>query len=702
MKRLVKACMSLLLMLGAIGIQRVGAEEGETTYTGDAVQDNEVIKNDETGIPDPNLYAEVLKAGDSNQDGILTYGEAKKINTIEIRNDSIDNYSFKGISKLENVYSLYFVYLGNTYSISNIDEIKDMPNLNTLSLEGCNNVTIEEIANPKLDILNLTHCSISSINGIENLQNLSSLTLIDNSISDISALQNLQELDSLRLSSNKISDISPIKSLQRLDYLELNNNNIKDVSCLDSESLQNLRTLWLEYNDINDISALGNLQKLDGLHIGYNKINDLSALGNLQNITSLDISGNQFNDISVFEIMHNLTWLKINDANINDISTLKNLENLEYLFLNDNNINDISVLENFQKLISLELAYNNIDDISALEELQNLRSLRLFHNNIYDITALGNHQYLNDLDLGDNNLKELPFLTKLENLNKNYTNFVGNKLTEEELKAKLPSHIASDQNWIDKNKYVAGSEPEESKHIEFITSDSIPTNLTDLIYDEKVLGANLSMSNSDTVNSDVFKAVQETGKEVTFNVLGEDNKSKYSWSFDGKDIKNPNMSLDLNISFETEKQQEIQSITNQSNMFYVSFKHHGELPGKAKIKVDVSDTYKDGDFIYLYYYNEDKGTIEQKGNGYLVKDGYAEFEIDHCSVYFFTKEQVKDKDNGKPVEASTDKSDNKDVIKDTGTVNTGVNENTAFITFVAVLSLIGLGFAIKAKKKSVK
>lgn len=40
MKRLVKVCMCLFLMLGAIGIEGVGAEEGQTTYTGDAVKDD--------------------------------------------------------------------------------------------------------------------------------------------------------------------------------------------------------------------------------------------------------------------------------------------------------------------------------------------------------------------------------------------------------------------------------------------------------------------------------------------------------------------------------------------------------------------------------------------------------------------------------------------------------------------------------------
>ncbi len=44
------------------------------------------------------------------------------------------------------------------------------------------------------------------------------------------------------------------------------------------------------------------------------------------------------------------------------------------------------------------------------------------------------------------------------------------------------------------------------------------------------------------------------------------------------------------------------------------------------------------------------------------------------------------------------KSDNKEVIKDTGTGNTGVNENAALIIYVAIFSLLGFEFAINAKK----
>lgn len=143
--------------------------------------------------------------------------------------------------------------------------------------------------------------------------------------------------------------------------------------------------------------------------------------------------------------------------------------------------------------------------------------------------------------------------------------------------------------------------------------------------------------------------------------------------------------------------------------------------GKVLVSINISGL--DGNKSYSVYYLNDQGKLEEMVS--RIENGKITFETDHFSTYIVmekvAEEDLKDlvvseKNDEEvtkpttPTEPSTDnktnpitdKSDNKDVIKDTGTVNTGVNENTAFITVVAILSLIGLGLAIKAKKKAVK
>ena len=86
----------------------------------------------------------------------------------------------------------------------------------------------------------------------------------------------------------------------------------------------------------------------------------------------------------------------------------------------------------------------------------------------------------------------------------------------------------------------------------------------------------------------------------------------------------------------------LHDIVSNQDKLVISFEHHGALPSKAKIKLDVSDKYSNGESLYLYYLNEEKGQIEYIKKDIIVKNGYVEFEIDHCSDYFLTSSIVQD------------------------------------------------------------
>lgn len=126
-----------------------------------------------------------------------------------------------------------------------------------------------------------------------------------------------------------------------------------------------------------------------------------------------------------------------------------------------------------------------------------------------------------------------------------------------------------------------------------------------------------------------------TDDEVIIKLTEKATGLSYSWSFDKNKIDD-RISLDFNIDFESTKKEEIDNISGDMDKIYLSFNHHGTLPSNAKIKVNVSSKFKDGDKLYLYYYNETTGNAEFVENNIEVIDGYAEFEINHCSEYFLT------------------------------------------------------------------
>ena len=79
----------------------------------------------------------------------------------------------------------------------------------------------------------------------------------------------------------------------------------------------------------------------------------------------------------------------------------------------------------------------------------------------------------------------------------------------------------------------------------------------------------------------------------------------------------------------------------EAEKLLMDFSHNGSLPGRAEIKVYVGNHFSDGQKLYLYYYNPDKKEIEPVQKNIVVVDGYATFELSHCSSYVLTDKEVK-------------------------------------------------------------
>ena len=172
-----------------------------------------------------------------------------------------------------------------------------------------------------------------------------------------------------------------------------------------------------------------------------------------------------------------------------------------------------------------------------------------------------------------------------------------------------------------------------------------------------ILGSNINKklinkedkTSNKVANSKETKIIKTESKNyISYLVENQERDLTYTWSFkktkDFNDKVNnliENLSLRLMIDATTESTKEINELVNQDKTI-VSFDYHGTLPEKAVVKINVSDKFKDGDKLYLYYYNEDKSQIEFIDDNIIVNDGYAEFSIDHCSDYFLTAAVVND------------------------------------------------------------
>ncbi len=141
----------------------------------------------------------------------------------------------------------------------------------------------------------------------------------------------------------------------------------------------------------------------------------------------------------------------------------------------------------------------------------------------------------------------------------------------------------------------------------------------------------------------------ETKDYYFYSITDYERNLSYSWQFEKK--KDQNISVedsmyiteDLRLSLDstTSGANRIEDKVNQKKLI-ISFDYHGELPLKTTVKINVSERFQNGESLYLYYYNPENDNIEYIAKDVEVKNGYVEFQIEHCSDYFLTAAVVND------------------------------------------------------------
>lgn len=171
------------------------------------------------------------------------------------------------------------------------------------------------------------------------------------------------------------------------------------------------------------------------------------------------------------------------------------------------------------------------------------------------------------------------------------------------------------------------SSPASSASSQDASSSSSSGMMTNMANDQLV-----QLPADNEVTQAELKAVQGTNKTILFQKKDRVGNILYSWEFAGKDIKTP-QDINLGISFSSQNRSKISKLTGGASVFYLSFAYHGKLPGKATVSVRVGNTYRDGQTLYFYYFDPEKNALSLEASRVKVVNGYANFNITHCSDY---------------------------------------------------------------------
>ena len=143
---------------------------------------------------------------------------------------------------------------GNSYQAIDLAAISDV------NLRSCVLATGATITN--VQSLNCTSRGITSLQGIEQFQDLRVLTLNSNSLTDIGVLSQLTKLHTLDIRHNQVSAVDALKDLKFLDTLAADHNQISSIDVLAGSSITRL---YVSNNQISSLSALADITQLKNL-----------------------------------------------------------------------------------------------------------------------------------------------------------------------------------------------------------------------------------------------------------------------------------------------------------------------------------------------------------------------------------------------------------------------------------------------------
>ncbi|KAF3858246.1 hypothetical protein F7725_011447 [Dissostichus mawsoni] len=252
---------------------------------------------------------------------------------------------------------------------------------------------------PEEEDVDLVHCRIGNIEGLEVLQKCKTLSLRQNLIKKIENLDSLRSLRELDLYDNQIRKLENLQNLTEIEKVE------------GLEQLTQLKKLFLLHNKIGNIANLDHLTGLDMLELGSNRIRILENLDTLSSLQSLFLGTNKITTLQNLDGLHNLTVLSIQSNRITKIEGLQNLLNLRELYLSHNGIEVIEGLENNKKLTTLDIAANRVKKIENINHLTDLQEFWMNDNQIdnwSDLDELKNAKSLETVYLERNPVQKDP------------------------------------------------------------------------------------------------------------------------------------------------------------------------------------------------------------------------------------------------------------------------------------------------------
>ena len=299
----------------------------------------------------------------------------------------------------------YHRSVGNTYS-DRVTKKQFLVNETIPALTNLSKLTISDISNEDLSFLNnLTDLKEIGIFNCSNLKSLTGLNLTNTIKLDISACDKLTSLSDLKFGSKIVTDLKEIRiwncsNLKSLNGLNLTNTIKLDISACDKlTSLSDLKfgskieTIRLGLKSID--SALDQLSELTSckkISLSLNDDNDISFIENLENLEELNITSCKFSSLNDLTSLKKLKSLYVsgNLTTLPDISGCFNIKKIDFT-----NVPMLKSVNNFPKLKCVDISFNGSVGIENLDFLENTQIITAYSKDDFYVSESRSEETIN-------------------------------------------------------------------------------------------------------------------------------------------------------------------------------------------------------------------------------------------------------------------------------------------------------------------
>ena len=192
----------------------------------------------------------------------------------------------------------------------------------------------------------------------------------------------------------------------------------------------------------------------------------------------------------------------------------------------------------------------------------------------------------------------------------------------------------------------------------------------------------IDMDGATVISKEILEAAK--GKDVDIQL----NMGGYTWTINGKDIKDSNLKdINLQVIVDTKNipSKTLQALAGDNPIRQLSLAHEGDFGFKASLTVNVGSEHS-GQFGNLYYHDSD-GKMVFINAGKINPDGNVSLEFSHASDYVIVMSDKEMSQSDVPAEISpTQKKEQSVSPKQSPKTGDGAN-----IAYWMVLGMIALG-----------